>query len=143
MVFIPRLSGAWERWSDVSRVALVVSRIMEPTGHENPDLSRSIEIIRLLLGRIREEVPPGVRVILAHQGTDNFLMPKLGFSSAIFCQFSDFCIDLDDAVAADPAHLLPDRHWSPSGRDIERTGHRKMVTRKRCTALAANLLKTP
>jgi hypothetical protein len=57
---------------------------MEPTGHENPDLSRSIEIIRLLLGRIREEVPPGVKVILAHQGTDNFLMPKLGFSSAIF-----------------------------------------------------------
>ena len=48
--------GAWERWSDVSRVALVVSRIMEPAGHENPDLSRSIEIIRLLLGRIREEV---------------------------------------------------------------------------------------
>ena len=25
------------------------------------------------------------------------------------------CIDLDDTLAADPVHLLPDGHWSASG----------------------------
>jgi hypothetical protein len=110
----PRI-GFWERWSDVSRVASIVARIMEPTAQESLDPRQSIAIIRFLLGRIREEVPRGVRIILAHQGTRNFLMPKLGFSSSIFCQFADVCIDLDDAVAADPIHVLPDGHWSPSG----------------------------
>ena len=110
----PRI-GFWERWSDVSRVASVAARIMEPTAQENLDPQQSIAIIRFLLGRIRAEVPHGVKIILAHQGTRNFLFPKLGLSSAIFCQFADVCIDLDDAVAADPAHVLPDGHWSPSG----------------------------
>jgi len=111
----PPLIGVWERWADVSRVALAVSRIIEPTAPESLDLSRSIAIIRFLLGQIREEAPRGTRVVLAHQGTRDFLMPRLGLSSTIFCQFADLCIDLDEVVAADPTHLLPDGHWSPSG----------------------------
>jgi hypothetical protein len=107
--------GLWERWSDWSRVASVVARFIEPTVHESLDPSQSIEIIRFILGRIREEVPRGVRVALAHQGTRDFLGPKLGLSSTIFCEFADVCIDLDDALAADPVHLLPDGHWSASG----------------------------
>jgi hypothetical protein len=54
-------------------------------------------------------------VVLAHQGTREFLEPKLGLSSTIFCKFADVCIDLDDALAADPDHLLADGHWSASG----------------------------
>src|SRR5882724_1113970 len=98
--------GQWERWSDWSRVASVVARFIEPTARESLDPSQSIEIIRFILGRIREEVPRGVRVVLAHQGTRDFLGPKLGLSSTIFCEFADVCIDLDDALAADPVHLL-------------------------------------
>ena len=111
----PPLIGVWERWADVSRVALVVSRIIEPTAPESLDPGRSIAIIRFLLGQIREEMPRGARVVLAHQGTRDFLMPRLGLSSTIFCRFADVCIDLDEVVAADPIHLLPDGHWSPSG----------------------------
>jgi hypothetical protein len=55
-----------------------------------------------------------VKVVLAHQGTRDFLGPKLGLSSTIFCQFADICIDLDE-VLANPGHLLPDGHWSASG----------------------------
>jgi len=110
----PPLIGVWERWADVSRVAAVISRIIEPTARESLDPSQSIAIIRFLLVQIREEVPRGARVVLAHQGTRDFLMPMLGLSSTIFCQFVDVCIDLDEAVA-DPVHLLPDGHWSPSG----------------------------
>jgi hypothetical protein len=107
--------GLWERWSDWSRVASVVARFIEPTARESLDPSGSIEIIRFILGRIREEVPRGVRVALAHQGTRDFLGPKLGLSSTIFCEFADVCVDLDDPLAADPIHLLPDGHWSASG----------------------------
>jgi hypothetical protein len=115
-VLRPPAIGLWERWSDWSRVALVVARFVEPTTPELlDDPIQSIEIIRFILGRIREEVPPGVRVVLAHQGTRDFLEPKLGLSSTIFCQFADVCIDLDDVLAADPVHLLPDGHWSSSG----------------------------
>jgi hypothetical protein len=107
--------GLWERWSNWSRVASVVARLIEPAVTESLDPSQSIEIIRLVLGRIREEVPRGVRVVLAHQGTRDFLGPKLGLSSTIFCEFADVCVDLDNALAADPVHLLPDGHWSASG----------------------------
>jgi hypothetical protein len=115
-VLRPPLIGLWERWSDWSRVASVVARSVEPTAPESLDNpSESIEIIRFILDRIREEVPRSVRVVLAHQGTRDFLEPKLGLSSTIFCQFADVCIDLDDVLAADPVHLLPDGHWSASG----------------------------
>jgi hypothetical protein len=107
--------GLWERWSDWSLVASVVARFIEPTAPESLDPCESIEIIRFILGRVREEVPRGVKVALAHQGTRDFLGPKLGLSSTIFCEFADVCIDLDDALAADPVHLLPDGHWSASG----------------------------
>jgi hypothetical protein len=107
--------GLWERWSDWSRVASVVARFIEPTAREGLDPGGSIEIIRFILGRIREEVPRGVRVALAHQGTRDFLGPKLGLSSTIFCEFADVCVDLDDTLATDPIHLLPDGHWSASG----------------------------
>jgi hypothetical protein len=111
----PPQIGLWERWSDWSRVASVLTRFSEPTVPKSlDDPSASIEIIRFILGRIREEVPRGTRVVLAHQGTRDFLEPKLGLSSTIFCHFADVCIDLDD-VLADPAHLLPDGHWTPSG----------------------------
>jgi hypothetical protein len=113
-VLRPPPIGLWERWSDWFFVASVVARFIEPTAPESLDPSQSIEIIRFILGRIREEVPRGVKVVLAHQGTRDFLGPKLGLSSTIFCQFADVCIDLDD-VAADPVHLLPDGHWSASG----------------------------
>ena len=106
--------GLWERWSDWSRVASVVARFIEPTALETLHPSESIEIIRFILGRIREEMPRGVRVALAHQGTRDFLRPKLGLSSTIFCQFADVCIDLDN-VLTDPVHLLPDDHWTASG----------------------------
>jgi hypothetical protein len=114
-VLRPPPIGLWERWSDWSLVASVVARFIEPTASESLDPSQSIEIIRFILGRIRGEVPRGVRVVLAHQGTRDFLGPKLGLSSTIFCQFADVCIDLDDVLAADPVHLLPDGHWSASG----------------------------
>lgn len=115
-VLRPPLIGLWERWSDSSFVASVVARFIEPmTAPESLDPSQSIEIIRFVLGRIREEVPRGVRVILAHQGARDFLVPRLDLSSTIFCQFADVCIDLDDVLAADPVHLLPDGHWSASG----------------------------
>jgi hypothetical protein len=110
----PRI-GLWERWSDWSRVASVVARFNEPTASESLDPSQSIEIIRFILGRIREEVPRGARVVLAHQGTRDFLGPTLGLSSTIFCKFANVCIDLDDVLGTDPAHLLPDGHWSASG----------------------------
>ena len=103
----PRI-GLWERWSDWSRVASVVARFNEPTASEILDPSQSIEIIRFILGRIREEAPRGVRVVLAHQGTRDFLGPRLGLSSTIFCKFANVCIDLDDVLGTDPVHLLPD-----------------------------------
>jgi hypothetical protein len=105
----------WERWSEWSRVASVVARFIEPTVPENLDPGQSIEIIRFILGRIREEAPLGVRVVLAHQGTRDFLAPNLGLSSTVFCQFADVCVELDDVLSADPVHLLPDGHWSASG----------------------------
>jgi hypothetical protein len=114
-VLRPPPIGLSERWSDWSLVARVVARFIEPTVSETLDPSQSIEIIRFILGRVREEVPRGVRVVLAHQGTRDFLGPKLGLSSTIFCEFADSCIDLDDALAADPVHLLPDGHWSAPG----------------------------
>jgi hypothetical protein len=114
-VLRPPPIGLWERWSDSSVVASVVARLIEPTTTESIDPSQSIEIIRFILGRIHEEVPRGVRVVLGHQGTRDFLGPKLGLSSTMFCQFADVCIDLDDVLAADSVHLLPDRHWSASG----------------------------
>src|ERR1700682_1615338 len=94
--------------------ASVVARFIEPTAPESLDPSQAIDLIRFILGRIREEVPRGVRVVLAHQGTRDFLGPKLGLSSKTFCQFADICIDLDD-VAANPVNLLPDGHWSMAG----------------------------
>ena len=114
-VLRPPAIGLLERSSDWSRVASVVARFIEPTAPDSLDLSQSIDIIRFILGRIREETPRGVRVVLAHQGTRDFLEPKLGLSSTIFCQFADVCIDLDDVLAADPVHLLPDGHWSALG----------------------------
>src|SRR6516225_6630996 len=114
-VLRPPPIGLWERWSDWSRVASVVARFIEPTAPESLNPSQSIEIISFILGRIREEVPRGVRVVLTHQGTRDFLGPKLGLSSTIFCQFADVCIDLDDVLADDPGYLLPDGHWSASG----------------------------
>jgi hypothetical protein len=114
-VLRPPLIGFWERLSNCSRVASAVARFVEPTASESLDLSQSIDIIRFILGRIREETPRGVRVVLAHQGTRDFLEPKLGLSSTIFCQFADVCIDLDDVLAADPVHVLPDGHWSALG----------------------------
>jgi hypothetical protein len=114
-VLRPPSIGLWERWSDLSRVASVIGRLVEPTASESFDPRQSIEIIRFILGRIREEVPRGVRLVLVHQGTRDFLEPRLGLSSKIFCQFADVCVDLDDVLAADPAHLLPDGHWSASG----------------------------
>ena len=110
----PRI-GFWERWSDKSRVAAVVARLVEATASESLDPGQSIDIIRFAFERIREEVPRGIRVVLAHQGTRDFLEPKLGLSSAMFCQFADACVDLDEVVRGDPAHLLPDGHWSASG----------------------------
>jgi hypothetical protein len=107
-----------ERWSDWSLVARVAARFVDRTEEPAPeslDPRQSIEIIRFVLGRIREEAPSGVRVVLAHQGTRDFLKPELGLSSTIFCEFADICIDLDDVLAADQAHFLPDDHWSASG----------------------------
>jgi len=114
-VLRPPPIGLWERWSDWSLVASVVARLTEPTAPEISDPGPSIEIIRFILGRIREEAPRGVKLVLAHQGTRDFLGPKLGLSSTIFCQFADVCIDLDDVLTADPVYLLPDGHWSASG----------------------------
>jgi hypothetical protein len=115
-VLRPPPIGFLEHWSDSSRLASVIARLLEPTAApENPDFPQSVEMIRFILSRIRQEVPRGVRVVLAHQGTRDFLQPKLGIRSTIFCRFVDICVDLDDVLAADPAHLLPDGHWSASG----------------------------
>jgi hypothetical protein len=114
-VLRPASFGLLERWSDWSRLASVIARFIEPRGPETLDPGQSIEIIRFILGRIQQEVPRGVRVVLAHQGSRDFLGPKFGLSSTIFCQFADACIDLDDVLAADPVNLLPDGHWSAAG----------------------------
>ena len=114
-VLRPPAIGLWERWSGWSRLASVVARFVEPTAAESLDPRKSIEIIRFILSQIREEVPRGVKVVLAHQGSRDFLAPKIGLSSALFCQFADVCIDLDEVLAADPHQLLPDGHWSASG----------------------------
>jgi hypothetical protein len=117
-VFRPPSIGPLERWSDWSLLARVVARVFDRSSSlpasVNLDPSQSIEIIGFILSRIREETPEGVQVILAHQGTRNFLGPKFGLSSTVFCQFAHVCIDLDD-VMADPVHLLPDGHWSAAG----------------------------
>jgi hypothetical protein len=108
----------FERWSDWSLLARVAARLVDRSSSgsvsERLEPGQSIEIIGFILGRIRGEVPSGVRVALAHQGTRDFLGPKLGLSSAIFCQSADVCVDLDD-VLTDPVHLLPDDHWTASG----------------------------
>jgi hypothetical protein len=118
-VLRPPPIALFERWSDWSLVARVAARFVErpsiEPAPESLDPRQSIEIIRFVLGRIREEAPSGVRVVLAHQGTRDFLEPKLGLSSTIFCQFADICVDLDDVLAADRVHFLPDGHWSASG----------------------------
>jgi len=119
-VLRPPSTNSLERWSDRSLVARVAARFVVGLGKESSvserlDLRRSIEIICFVLDRIREEAPRGVRVILAHQGTRDFLLPKLGLSSSMFCQFADVCIDLDNVLMAEPASLLPDGHWSVSG----------------------------
>jgi hypothetical protein len=33
----------------------------------------------------------------------------------LFASATRLCVDLDDTLAADPIHLLPDGHWSASG----------------------------
>jgi hypothetical protein len=89
-------------------VASVVARYIEPTA-SRADPGQSIEIIRFILGRIREEAPRGVKVVLAHQGTSDFL----DRSSAFLDDILQICGRLhrpDDALAADPVHLLPDGH---------------------------------
>jgi hypothetical protein len=117
-MFRPPSIGPLERWSDwsllVRGAARVFDRSSSDPASENLDPRASIEIISFILSRIREEAPDGVKVILAHQGTRNFLGPKFKLSSTVFCQFAHACIDLDD-VMANPAHLLPDGHWSASG----------------------------
>jgi hypothetical protein len=114
-VLRPPSIGLLERWSDWSLAARVAARLIDrSSGEQSSDPGQSIEIIRFILGRIREEAPAGVRVVLAHQGTRDFLGPKLDLSSTMFCQLADVCINLDD-VLADPVHLLPDGHWSASG----------------------------
>lgn len=107
-----------ERWSDWSLVARAAARFIGPRSDEpvsaKPEFGHSVEIIRFILGRMRQEMPRGVRVVLAHQGTRDFLRPTLGLSSQTFCEFADLCIDLDDVLTS-PAHFLPDGHWSASG----------------------------
>jgi hypothetical protein len=110
--------GPLERWSDWSVLARVAARVFDRSyiepAPESLDPTLSVEMISFILNLIREETPGGVRIVLAHQGTRNFLSPKYGLSSTVFCQFAHVCVDLDE-VMADPAHLLPDGHWSASG----------------------------
>lgn len=104
-----------ERWSDWSLVARAAAKIVErDADSESLESGKSIRIIRFVLSQIREQAPSGVRVVLAHLGTRDLLGPRFNLSSTTFCQFTDVCIDLD-GVLADPAHFLPDEHWSPSG----------------------------
>lgn len=114
-VLRPPLLGFFERWSGLSIVALIISRIVEPTATENLDPRQSIEIIQHTLGRIRQETPAGIKIVLGHQGTRNFLGPKLGIASTAFCRNADHCIDLDEPLGRSPTHLLPDGHWSSAG----------------------------
>lgn len=110
--------GFLERWSDRSLVARAAARLIGPPSDElvseKPELGQAIDIIRFLLGRIQQEMPSGVRVVLAHHGTRGFLRPASGLSSQMFCGYADLCIDLDE-VLTEPDHLLPDGHWSTSG----------------------------
>lgn len=110
--------GLLERWSDRSFVVRAVAKFIGPPSDEpiseQPEFSHSIDIIRYVLGRIQREMPGGVRLVLAHQGTRDFLHPTLGLSSQMFCEFADLCIDLDDVLTS-PAHVLPDGHWSAPG----------------------------
>jgi hypothetical protein len=114
----PPSIGFLERWSNWSLVARVAARFIGPPSDEliseKPELGQAIDIIRFLLGRIQQEMPRGVRVVLAHHGTREFLRPASGLSSQTFCEFADLCIDLDE-VLTDPAHVLPDGHWSAPG----------------------------
>jgi len=104
-----------ERWSDWSLLARAAAKIVErDNDSESLESGKSMRIIRFILSQIRKEAPSGVRVVLAHLGTRDLLGPTFNLSSTTFCQFADVCVDLDDALA-DPAHLLPDEHWSASG----------------------------
>ncbi len=104
-----------ERWSDWSLLARAAAKIVErDTDTESLESGKSIRIIRFILSQIRKESPSGVRVVLAHLGTRDLLGPQFNLSSTTFCQFTDVCVDLDN-VLADPAHFLPDKHWSASG----------------------------
>jgi hypothetical protein len=117
-VILPPSVGLLERWSDRSLLARAAARFIGPPADEpvseKPQISQAIDIIRFLLGRIQAEMPRGVRVVLAHHGTRDFLRPALGISSKTFCEFADVCIDLDDVLTS-PAHVLPDGHWSAPG----------------------------
>lgn len=114
----PPSVGLLERWSNCALTARAAARFFGRAADDPPsDQLRpgmSIEIIRFALGRIRGETPSGVKLVLAHQGTREFLGPTLGLSSTTFCEFADICVNLDN-VLVDPVHYLPDGHWSASG----------------------------
>ena len=117
-VLRPPPTALLERWSNWSLVARAAAKLIGPPtddpASDKIELGPSIEIIRFALGRIREETPIGVRVVLAHEGTRDFLKPTLGLSSNTLCEFADLCIDLDDVLTS-PAHFLPDGHWTSVG----------------------------
>jgi hypothetical protein len=78
------------------------------------DDPNAIEIIRNVLMRIRQEIPRGVRFVLAYNG-DRWDDPLANvYSGGQFCDLVDHCIDLE-AVARSPASFLPDGHWSAQG----------------------------
>jgi hypothetical protein len=117
-VLRPPSVGLLERWSNWSLTARAAARFVGPAADDPPSgqlkPGMSIEIIRFALARIREETPGGVKLMLAHEGTREFLGPTLGLSSRDFCEFADICVDLDD-VLVEAAHYLPDGHWSAAG----------------------------
>jgi hypothetical protein len=117
-VLRPPPTALLERWSSWSLVARAAGRLIglpkDDPGSDKIEPGSSIEIIRFALSRIRQETPIGVRVVLAHEGTRDFLKPTLGLSSNTFCEFADLCIDLDHVLTS-PAHFLPDGHWTSAG----------------------------
>lgn len=93
--------AVFQRVGTLERLVLIArgaAKLIESTAPKKLDPRQSIEITCFILRRIREEVPRRVRLVLAHQGTRDFLEPKLGLSSKIFRKLADVCIDLDNVL---------------------------------------------
>lgn len=119
--------GLRDRLRDVSYIASLVGRAMEPLDSAMWDINEGVRIIRSTLTRIRRESPEGVKLALAHHGEGDALAAVSGVSGRIFCEHVDICVDLDSHLGGNSANFLPDRHWTKLGHAVVRLSLRKAL----------------